>query len=69
MTAKTVAKSMPPKMPWMVRKVTSSSMPWDWPHKAEAATKPIMPASRNGLRPKRSPSLPAIGTMIVDATR
>mgnify|MGYP003287969283 CR=1 FL=1 len=27
-----------------------------------------LPTSRNGLRPKRSPSLPAIGTVVVDAT-
>jgi hypothetical protein len=42
---------------------------WEVPHRAEAATKPIMPAIRNGLRPNMSPSFPATGTSAVDVTR
>jgi hypothetical protein len=42
---------------------------WETPHSAEAPTKPIIPASMNGFRPNMSPSLPAIGTTIVDVSR
>ena len=59
----------PPNSPWIPRNATSSIMFWDWPQSAEARTKPIMPMRTNGLRPKRSPSLPAIGTITVEATR
>jgi len=53
----------------MPRKTTSSVMFWDRPQRAEAPTKPAMPASRNGLRPNMSPSLPAMGTTTVDVSR
>ena len=69
MTAKTVAKRTPPKIPWMVRKMMSSVMFCERPQRAEATTKPTMPVSRNGFRPNRSPSLPATGTITVEATR
>jgi len=69
MTVKTVANSTPPNNPWMPRNTISWVMSCESPHSADAATKPIMPASRKGLRPNRSPSLPAIGVMVVDVTR
>src|SRR5579864_1496592 len=72
MSASTVnaeANSMPPNSPWMMRKTISWFMSWEMPQSAEAATNPIIPAIRKGLRPKRSPILPAIGTTTVDATR
>ena len=68
-TVKTVAKSTPPKTPWMPRKTISCVMSWERPHSADARTNPTMPRSRNGLRPKRSPSLPAMGVMVVEVTR
>ena len=69
MTVNTVAKSTPPKRPWMPRNRISWVMSCDRPHRAEARTNPIIPASMKGLRPKRSPSLPAIGVIVVDVTR
>ena len=69
MTVNTVAKSTPPKMPWMPRKTMSCVMSWASPQNAEAMTKPIIPTSKNGLRPNRSPSFPAIGVIVVDVTR
>ncbi|OLD90509.1 MAG: hypothetical protein AUG96_01980 [Chloroflexi bacterium 13_1_20CM_4_66_15] len=66
---KAEAKSMPPNRPWTIRKMISWVMSWATPHNADAATNPIIPTIRNGLRPKRSPSLPAIGTTTVEATR
>ena len=60
---------MPPKRPWMIRKTINWVMSWATPQSAEAATKPMIPAIKNGLRPNRSPSFPAIGTTTVDATR
>ena len=42
---------------------------WDIPQSAEAVMNPIMPASRKGLRPNMSPSLPAMGTNAVEVTR
>ena len=69
MTVKRLAKSMPPNRPWMPLKRTSISMSCAAPQSAEARTKPTIPASRNGLRPKRSPSFPEIGIMTVEVTR
>jgi len=69
MTLNTVANSTPPKMPWMPRATMSCVMFWASPQNADAITKPIIPASRNGFRPNRSPSLPAIGVTVVEVTR
>jgi hypothetical protein len=44
-------------------------MSWASPQKAEAMTNPIIPASKKGLRPNRSPSFPAIGVIVVEVTR
>jgi len=38
------------------------------PHNAEAVVKRRIAASRNGLRPKMSPSRPNIGIVIIDAS-
>src|SRR5216684_4529348 len=43
-TVKADAKSMPPKRPWMIRKMISWFISWATPHRAEAATNPTMPA-------------------------
>ncbi len=69
MTVNTVANSTPPKRPWMPRKRTSSTIFWEIPQRADAPTNPAMPASRNGLRPNMSPSLPATGTTVVEVSR
>jgi hypothetical protein len=68
-TVKTDANSIPPKSPWAPRKKISEFMSQLAPQSQLKAMKPIIPASRKGLRPKRSPSLPAIGVMTVDVTR
>ncbi len=68
MTVKTLAKSRPPKRPWTPRKMTSMSMSCEVPQSADASTNPTMPASRKGLRPNMSPSLPATGIVTVEVT-
>jgi hypothetical protein len=67
--ANTLENSTPPNRPCTPRNATSWTMSWDWPQRADARTKPVIPASINGLRPNRSPSLPAIGVMIDEVTR
>ena len=42
---------------------------WLKPQSQLMAMKPAMPARMNGLRPNRSPSLPAIGTVMVEVSR
>jgi len=68
-TVNTDAKSTPPATPWRERKITSWVMSCESPQSQDAMRKPIMPPSRKGLRPKRSPSLPEIGVITVDVTR
>ncbi len=62
-TAKVDANSTPAKRPWQARKSTSSPMFCDMPQRADAAMKPTIPPSRNGLRPNMSPSFPVTGCM------
>ena len=68
-TVKTEAKSMPPKRPCAPRKKTSWFMSWLAPQSQDRTMKPIIPASKKGFRPNRSPSLPEIGVMTVEVTR
>ena len=79
MIAKAVVNKAPPPIPWMARKAISWVMPPprtgrdpnspDRPESQEPARKMLIPASRIGLRPNRSPSLPQIGTMTVEDSR
>ena len=55
--------------PWMRRKPISSHMLPAAPQRAEEIKKMTMPASRYGLRPCASESLPMIGTMTVEPSR
>src|SRR5258708_7921587 len=69
MTGDPGAPSTPPKMPWVPRATLSWVVSWGSPQNADAPTTPISPASRTGFLPNRSPSLPAIGVIVVDVTR
>ena len=68
-TVNTEAKRTPPKRPCAPRKRISSVMFWLSPHNQLMAMNPAMPAMMKGLRPNRSPSLPAIGTVMVEVSR
>ncbi len=79
MMANAVVNKAPPPNPWMARNTTSWTMPP--PNNGRSPNSPAspdshepnrnspMPASSIGLRPYRSPSLPQIGTMTVEASR
>ncbi len=56
-------------MPWTARNAISSSMEWDSPASADPMRKMTIAASKNILRPYRSPSLPHSGVDTVDASR
>src|SRR4029079_747467 len=59
----------PPKIPWIARATMSSGIDWDNPQRADATRKPSVPPWRNRFRPKRSPSFPEIGMIVVEVTR
>ena len=67
--AKVVATSMPPPMPWAPRASTSCSMFCAQPHNMDAAVNSTMAARTNGLRPCSSPSLPKMGTVMMEVSR
>ena len=79
MMAKAVVNRAPPPIPWIARKTMSCTMPPpmsgsdpnspDSPDSQDPARKKLIPASRMGLRPNRSPSLPQMGTITVEDSR
>ena len=68
-TANALVNSDAEPMPWTARNKISCSVDCASPHSTEPSRKIIMPASKIGLRPNRSDSLPHSGTSTVDATR
>jgi hypothetical protein len=68
-TANVDANNTPPNTPCSARRNTKDAMFHEVPHSADAAMNPTIPASKNGLRPNMSPSLPATGTSAVDVIK
>ena len=59
----------PPPMPCSAREATKVVIVVDIPHNTDPAKKNRIDTSNTALRPNRSPSLPTIAVVIVEASR
>ena len=64
-----VTISAPPPRPWMARNAISSVIPFAAPHSTEPIRNTTSATCSTILRPYWSPSLPAIGVVMVDPSR
>ena len=69
MTVKALAIIIPAPIPWSPRHSTIWVMVWLRPHSSDPTVKMLIPIIYSDLRPYMSVSLPAIGTVIVEAIR
>ena len=53
------AEVIAPPIPWRKRAPTSSTSPWEIPHRKEATVKTARPVRKTVRRPMRSPNRPA----------
>jgi len=68
-TASALVKRHAAPRPCTARATSRTSVPGERPASSEPARKIATPATRTGLRPYRSDSLPQIGSTTVEATR